>query len=165
MDEAEGEVWQSKKICFSWLAALFDSCPIPSLKIETADFLDFQPFKREQKLVIFAFRYCRQKRSLENLVWACIISGFLSQFWDCVSGISVGLAQKANFWGFLSSWRSFSSASFCVFVGLWIFFLYNLRIAIISVHSEFQWQEDQGCLKFSDCNVVSAMRAFLAQWF
>ena len=33
MDEAEGEIWQSKKICFSWLAAPFDSCPIPSLKI------------------------------------------------------------------------------------------------------------------------------------
>ena len=34
MDEAEGEIWQSKKICFSWLAAPFDSCPIPSLKID-----------------------------------------------------------------------------------------------------------------------------------
>ena len=31
VDEAEGEIWQSKKICFSWLAAPFDSCPIPSL--------------------------------------------------------------------------------------------------------------------------------------
>ena len=34
VDEAEGEIWQSKKICFSWLAAPFDSCPIPSLKID-----------------------------------------------------------------------------------------------------------------------------------
>ena len=33
VDEAEGEIWQSKKICFSWLVAPFDSCPIPSLKI------------------------------------------------------------------------------------------------------------------------------------
>ena len=33
-DEAEVEIWQSKKICFSWLAAPFDSCPIPSLKID-----------------------------------------------------------------------------------------------------------------------------------
>ena len=32
MDEAEGEIWQSKKLFF-WLAAPFDSCPIPSLKI------------------------------------------------------------------------------------------------------------------------------------
>ena len=31
-----GKVEQSKKICFSWLAAPFDSCPIPSLKIDTA---------------------------------------------------------------------------------------------------------------------------------
>ena len=35
VDEAEGEIWQSKKICFFfWLAAPFDSCPIPSLKID-----------------------------------------------------------------------------------------------------------------------------------
>ena len=34
MDVAEGEIWQSKKICFCWLAAPFDSCPIPSLKID-----------------------------------------------------------------------------------------------------------------------------------
>ena len=34
VDEAEGEIWQSKKICFLWLAAPFDSCPIPSLKID-----------------------------------------------------------------------------------------------------------------------------------
>ena len=34
VDEAEGEIWQSKKICFSWLAAPFDSCPISSLKID-----------------------------------------------------------------------------------------------------------------------------------
>ena len=34
VDEAKSEIWQSKKICFSWLAALFDSCPIPSLKID-----------------------------------------------------------------------------------------------------------------------------------
>ena len=34
VDEAEGEIWQSKKICFSWLAAPFDSCSIPSLKID-----------------------------------------------------------------------------------------------------------------------------------
>ena len=34
VDEAEGEIWQSKKICFSWFAAPFDSCPIPSLKID-----------------------------------------------------------------------------------------------------------------------------------
>ena len=34
VDEAEGQIWQSKKICFSWLAAPFDSCPIPSLKID-----------------------------------------------------------------------------------------------------------------------------------
>ena len=33
VDEAEGEIWQSKKISFSWLAAPFDSCPISSLKI------------------------------------------------------------------------------------------------------------------------------------
>ena len=33
VDESEGEIWQSKKICFSWLAAAFDSCPISSLKI------------------------------------------------------------------------------------------------------------------------------------
>ena len=33
VDEAEGEIWQSKKMCFSRLAAPFDSCPIPSLKI------------------------------------------------------------------------------------------------------------------------------------
>ena len=33
VDEAEGEIWQSKKICFSSLAATFDSCPIPSLHI------------------------------------------------------------------------------------------------------------------------------------
>ena len=35
VDEAEGQIWQSKKICFSWLAAPFGSCPIPSLKIDT----------------------------------------------------------------------------------------------------------------------------------
>ena len=46
-----------------------------------------------------------------------------------------------------------------------VFLLYNIRIAIISVHSQFQWREGQACLKFSDCNVVCAMRAFLAQWF
>ena len=34
MDEAEGEIWKSKKICFSLLAAPFDSYPIPSLKID-----------------------------------------------------------------------------------------------------------------------------------
>ena len=34
VDEAEGEIWQSKKICFSRLAAPFDSCPIPSLTID-----------------------------------------------------------------------------------------------------------------------------------
>ena len=34
VDEADGEIWQSKKICFSSLAAPFDSCPIPSLKID-----------------------------------------------------------------------------------------------------------------------------------
>ena len=34
MDETEGKIWQSKKICFCWLAAPFDSCPIPSLKID-----------------------------------------------------------------------------------------------------------------------------------
>ena len=34
VDDAEGEIWQSKKICLSWLAAPFDSCPIPSLKID-----------------------------------------------------------------------------------------------------------------------------------
>ena len=34
MDKAKGEIWQSKKICFCWLAAPFDSCPIPSLKID-----------------------------------------------------------------------------------------------------------------------------------
>ena len=33
VDEAKGEIWQSKKICCFWLAAPFDSCPIPSLKI------------------------------------------------------------------------------------------------------------------------------------
>ena len=33
VDEAEGEIWQSKKIFFSWLAAPFDSCPIPFLKV------------------------------------------------------------------------------------------------------------------------------------
>ena len=33
VDEAEGEIWQSKKIWFFWLAAPFDSCPIPYLKI------------------------------------------------------------------------------------------------------------------------------------
>ena len=30
VDEAEGEIWQRKKICFFLLAAPFDSCPIPS---------------------------------------------------------------------------------------------------------------------------------------
>ena len=30
--EAEGEIWQRN--CFSWLAAPFDSCPIPSLTID-----------------------------------------------------------------------------------------------------------------------------------
>ena len=35
VDEAEGEIWRSKKICFSWLAAPFDSCPIPPFKIYT----------------------------------------------------------------------------------------------------------------------------------
>ena len=36
VDEAEGEIWQSKKICFSTgLATPFDSCPIPSFKIYT----------------------------------------------------------------------------------------------------------------------------------
>ena len=30
----EGEIWQSKENCFSWLASPFDSCPIPSLKID-----------------------------------------------------------------------------------------------------------------------------------
>ena len=34
VDEAEGEIWQSKKICFSWFAAPFDSCSIPCLKID-----------------------------------------------------------------------------------------------------------------------------------
>ena len=34
VDEAEGEIWQNKKICFSWLAASFYSCAIPSLKID-----------------------------------------------------------------------------------------------------------------------------------
>ena len=34
MDEAEGEIRQSKKICFSWLAAPFESCPILSLNID-----------------------------------------------------------------------------------------------------------------------------------
>ena len=34
VDEAEGEIWPSKKICFSWLAAPFDSGPIHSLKID-----------------------------------------------------------------------------------------------------------------------------------
>ena len=34
VDEAEGEIWQSKKMCFFLLAAPFDSCPIPSLKID-----------------------------------------------------------------------------------------------------------------------------------
>ena len=34
VDEAEGKIWQSKIICFSWLAAPFDSCPIPFLKID-----------------------------------------------------------------------------------------------------------------------------------
>ena len=33
VDEAEGEIWPSKKISFSWLASQFDSCPIPSLNI------------------------------------------------------------------------------------------------------------------------------------
>ena len=43
VDEAEGEIWQSKKICFSWLAAPFDSCPIPSLtRFSTANFLQTQ---------------------------------------------------------------------------------------------------------------------------
>ena len=34
VDEAEGEIWHGKKISFSWLAAPFDSCPIPFLKID-----------------------------------------------------------------------------------------------------------------------------------
>ena len=45
MDEAEGEIWQSKKICFTSLAAPFGSCPIPSLKItrfSAANFLQTQ---------------------------------------------------------------------------------------------------------------------------
>ena len=45
MDEAEGEIWQStcKKICFSRLAAPFDSCPIPSLTwFSAANFLQTQ---------------------------------------------------------------------------------------------------------------------------
>ena len=43
VDEAEGEIWQSKKICFSWLAAPFDSCPIPSLtRFSAANFLQTQ---------------------------------------------------------------------------------------------------------------------------
>ena len=43
VDEAEGEIWQSKKICFSWLAAPFDSCPIPSLtQFSAENFLQTQ---------------------------------------------------------------------------------------------------------------------------
>ena len=43
VDKAEDEIWQSKKICFSWLAAPFDSCPIPTLtRFSAANFLQTQ---------------------------------------------------------------------------------------------------------------------------
>ena len=53
------EIWHSKKICFSWLAAPFDSCPIPSLKIDavfrgklssnSSSNLEISPFGENEK--------------------------------------------------------------------------------------------------------------------
>ena len=45
VDEAEGEIWQSNKICFFLLAAPFDSCPSPLWKLtrfSAANFLQTQ---------------------------------------------------------------------------------------------------------------------------
>ena len=67
VDEAEGEIWQSKKDYFAWLAAPFDSCPIPSLKI-------YAVFRAKLECVK-CYKIWRSRRKLQHLINLCRLRG------------------------------------------------------------------------------------------
>ena len=71
VDEAEGEIWPSKKIYFSWSAAPFDSCPIPSLKIyagstANSDVSYVTNMAQSEKFATFAKNWCRLRGNTTN---------------------------------------------------------------------------------------------------